>query len=111
MRILIVGAGVIGTVYGAKLLERGHEVVVLARGDRLIELQRHGLILEDAERGHRTVLPVSVVDGVTAGDRYDLVLAPAPASATSSAHHSASAFCLDSRPLAEPTTGKSSDTS
>ena len=76
MRILIVGPGVIGTVYGVKLLERGHEVIVLARGERLIELQEHGLILEDAERGHRTVLPVSVVDGVTAGDRYDLVLAP-----------------------------------
>lgn len=76
MRILIVGAGVIGSVYGAKLLERGHEVVVLARGERLTELQEHGLILEDAERGHRTVLPVSVVDGVTAGDRYDLVIAP-----------------------------------
>ncbi len=76
MRILIVGAGVIGSVYGAKLLERGHEVVVLARGERLIELEEHGLNLEDAERGHRTVLPVPVDDGVAAGDRYDLVLAP-----------------------------------
>ena len=76
MRILIVGAGVIGSVYGAKLQESGHEVVVLARGDRLTELQEHGLILEDAERGQRTVLPVPVVDGVTAEDRYDLVLAP-----------------------------------
>lgn len=75
MRILIVGAGVIGSVYGAKLLERGHEVIVLARGDRLTELQEHGLVLEDAERGQRTELPVSVVEGVTAGDRYDLVLA------------------------------------
>jgi 2-dehydropantoate 2-reductase len=33
-------------------------------------------MLEDAERGQRTVLPVPVVDGVTAEDRYDLVLAP-----------------------------------
>ncbi len=65
MRILIVGAGVIGSVYGAKLLERGHEVVALARGERLIELQERGLILEDAERGYRTALPVSVVDGVS----------------------------------------------
>ncbi len=44
----------------------------MARGDRLIELQRHGLILEDAERGRRTVLPVAVVEGVTAEDRYDI---------------------------------------
>lgn len=76
MRILILGAGVIGSVYGARLLERGHQVVVLARGHRLTELQEHGLILEDAERGQRTVWPVPVVDGITAEDRYDLVLAP-----------------------------------
>jgi 2-dehydropantoate 2-reductase len=76
MRILIVGAGVIGSVYGARLLEGGHQVVVLARGDRLTELREHGLVLEDAERGQRTVLPVPVVEGVTAQDPYDLVLAP-----------------------------------
>ena len=76
MRILIVGAGVIGTVYGAKLLESGHEIVMLARGDRLIELRQHGLVLENAEHRRRTALPVSVVDAVSPGDPYDLVLAP-----------------------------------
>jgi 2-dehydropantoate 2-reductase len=76
MRILIVGAGVIGSVYGAKLLQSGHEIVILARGDRLIELRHHGLILEDAEHRHRTALPVSVVDAVSPEDRYELVLAP-----------------------------------
>jgi 2-dehydropantoate 2-reductase len=76
VRILIVGAGVIGTVYGAKLVESGHEIVMLARGDRLIELRRHGLVLEDAEHRRRTALPVSVVDAVSPGDPYDLVLAP-----------------------------------
>jgi 2-dehydropantoate 2-reductase len=49
---------------------------VLARGDRLTELREHGLILEDAERGQRTVLAVPVVEGVSAQDRCDLVLAP-----------------------------------
>lgn len=76
MRILIVGAGVIGTVYGAKLLQSGHEVVMLARGERLTELCRYGLILEDAEHRRRAVLPVPVVDAIGAEDRYDLVLAP-----------------------------------
>jgi 2-dehydropantoate 2-reductase len=76
MRILIVGAGVIGTVYGAKLLQAGHEIVMLARGERLIELRWQGLILEDAEHRQRTAVPVSAVDAVSAEDRYDLVLAP-----------------------------------
>ena len=76
MRILIVGAGVIGSVYGAKLLQSGHEIVMLARGERSSALRQYGLILEEAQHRRRIVLPVSVVDVVSAEDRYDLVLAP-----------------------------------
>ena len=35
MRILIYGAGVIGSLYGAQLAEAGHDVSVYARGLRL----------------------------------------------------------------------------
>ena len=56
MRTLVVGAGVIGSVYAGKLLEAGHEVVLLARGRRLSDLQAYGLVLEDAESGRRTEL-------------------------------------------------------
>ena len=59
MRVLIVGAGVIGSVYTGKLLEAGHEVALLARGRRLSELQAHGLMLEDAESGRHTEVAVS----------------------------------------------------
>ena len=45
MRILVLGAGVIGSVYAGKLLQAGHEVVLLARGRRLADLQSHGLLL------------------------------------------------------------------
>jgi 2-dehydropantoate 2-reductase len=74
LRVLIFGAGIIGSVYAGKLLQAGHEVVVLARGDRLSDLQAHGLVLQDAESGDRTVLTVPVVSKVAVGDRYDLVL-------------------------------------
>ena len=74
MRVLVLGAGVIGSVYAGKLLRAGHEVVVLARGHRLSDLQAHGLVLQDAESGDRTVLAVPVVNEVAVGDRYDLVL-------------------------------------
>ncbi len=76
MRVLVLGAGVIGSVYATKLLQAGHEVVVLARGHRLSDLRAHGLVLQDAESGDRTVLPVPAVSEVAAGDRYDLVLVP-----------------------------------
>ena len=54
LRVLVLGAGVIGSVYAGKLLQAGHEVVVLARGHRLSDLQAHGLVLQDAESGDRT---------------------------------------------------------
>jgi len=75
MRILVLGAGVIGSVYAGKLLQAGHEVVLLARGPRLVDLQTHGLILEDAQSGDRPVLPVPSVSEAADG-RFDLVLVP-----------------------------------
>lgn len=44
-RILVVGAGVIGSVYAARLAQAGHRVTLLARGSRLRELEQHGLRL------------------------------------------------------------------
>jgi 2-dehydropantoate 2-reductase len=54
----VLGAGVIGSVYAGRLLQAGHEVVLMARGARLADLHAHGLILQDAESGGRTALPV-----------------------------------------------------
>ncbi|MGD0809017.1 MAG: 2-dehydropantoate 2-reductase N-terminal domain-containing protein [Acidimicrobiales bacterium] len=76
MRTLVVGAGVIGSVYAAKLLEAGHEVVLLARGRRLSDLQARGLVLEDAGSGRRTEVAVPSLNELVAGDRYDLVVVP-----------------------------------
>jgi 2-dehydropantoate 2-reductase len=74
LRMLVLGAGVIGSVYAGKLLQAGHEVVLLARGPRLVDLQTHGLILEDAQSGNRSVLPVPSVSEPVADDPFDLVL-------------------------------------
>ncbi len=76
MRILVLGTGVIGSVYAGKLLEAGHEVVLLARGSRLADLQSHGLLLEDAESGKRTAQPVVVISELAPDDHFDLVLVP-----------------------------------
>jgi len=76
VRILVIGAGVIGSVYAGKLIVAGHEVVLLARGRRLADLQASGLILEEAQSGQRTALPVTAVVTLDPTDRYDLVLVP-----------------------------------
>jgi 2-dehydropantoate 2-reductase len=76
LRILVLGAGVIGSVYAGRLLQAGHEVVLLARGARLADLRAHGLILEDAESGDRMALPVPSVSEPAPENRFDLVLVP-----------------------------------
>jgi 2-dehydropantoate 2-reductase len=76
VRILVFGAGVIGSVYAVKLLQAGHEVVMLARGRRRSDLQAHGLVLEEATSGKRTVRAVQSVGEPAPGDRYEVVLVP-----------------------------------
>jgi len=74
MRILVLGAGVIGSVYAGKLLQAGHDVVLLARGMRLTDLRTGGLVLENSESGQRFESPIPVVETPEADQRYDLVL-------------------------------------
>ncbi len=44
--IVIVGAGGIGCYYGARLMQAGHQVRFIARGEHLAALQKHGLRLQ-----------------------------------------------------------------
>jgi 2-dehydropantoate 2-reductase len=74
MKILVYGAGVVGTLYAARLQEAGHQVTVLARNSRLADVRRHGLVLEDVVTGVRSVTHVSIVDRLYAEDRYDIAL-------------------------------------
>ncbi len=74
MDILVYGAGVLGSLYAARLHEAGHLVALLARGQRLADLREHGVVLENALTGERTVTQVPVVTGLAPDDAYDLVL-------------------------------------
>jgi 2-dehydropantoate 2-reductase len=74
VNILVYGAGVIGTLYAARLRESGHRVTVLARGDRLRDIRNYGLVLEDIVSGRRSVTPVDTTEALNPDDRYDAVL-------------------------------------
>ena len=76
MKIVVVGAGVIGSIYGGRLARSGHDVTLIARGQRLADLQAHGLLLEDADSGQRTEISLPVLGELSPDDRYDLVLVP-----------------------------------
>ncbi len=74
MRILVYGAGAIGTLYAARLAEAGHDVTVLARGPRLAEIEQQGLAIEDVVTGARSTVRAATVDKLGAEDAYDIAL-------------------------------------
>jgi 2-dehydropantoate 2-reductase len=76
MRILVYGAGVIGTLYGARLQQAGNEVVVVARGRRLQDVRASGLVIEDVGSGARETIPVGSIAELLPDDAYDLVVVP-----------------------------------
>lgn len=76
MRILMLGAGVIGSVYAGGLLDAGHEVALLARGSRLADLRESGLILRRSDTGGQTTRPVEALSELAGTDSFDLVVVP-----------------------------------
>jgi 2-dehydropantoate 2-reductase len=73
-RILIIGAGVNGSVCAAWLFEHGVDVTVLARGKRPAEVQSNGIIIENAFSQKRTVARVRTIGELAPGDTYDYIL-------------------------------------
>lgn len=74
MRILIIGAGVVGSFNAVRLKEAGQDVTLLARGRRLADLREHGVVLEDFRTGRRTTTQVPLIDRLEPEDAYDLAI-------------------------------------
>lgn len=73
MKVLVVGAGVLGSYYAAQLAEHGVEVELLARGRRLAALREHGLLLAEGNGPVRRV-EVPVVERADGSHQLALVL-------------------------------------
>jgi 2-dehydropantoate 2-reductase len=71
MKLLVYGAGVTGSLFAARLHEAGHDVSLLARGERLAALRRHGVQLAEADNPAVRRVPVPVVEHPAGG--YDLI--------------------------------------
>jgi ketopantoate reductase len=74
MKILLFGAGPLGSLYAARLTEAGHDISLLARGQRLKDLREHGIIIENSVTGEREQTPVNTVEAFLPDDDYDLVM-------------------------------------
>ena len=73
MRLLIVGAGVLGTFYTVKLLSCGQDVTVLARGRRAAQIRTDGLVVQEYG-GSSVRARVCVIETLEPEAFYDFVL-------------------------------------
>ncbi|HLN29685.1 MAG TPA: 2-dehydropantoate 2-reductase N-terminal domain-containing protein [Gemmataceae bacterium] len=73
-RMLIIGAGVNGSVCAVDLYNAGNDVTVLARGKRYEEVRDEGIVIEDPFKNKRRVAKVPVINHLDPDDLYDFVL-------------------------------------
>jgi ketopantoate reductase len=73
-KILVYGAGPLGSLFAARLQQGDNDVSILARGKRLAELREHGIVLVDVQTLEETITQVNVVERLAPDDAYDLVL-------------------------------------
>jgi len=74
VKVLIYGAGVIGTFYGGKLAAAGQRVTVVARGRRRTDISQYGLVLEDIVHRQRWTTQVETIEHLSPDDEYDVSL-------------------------------------
>jgi 2-dehydropantoate 2-reductase len=74
MKVLVFGAGVIGTLYAARLQEAGHQVTILSRSSRLADIRRYGLVLDDVVSDARSITRTDIVEQLSAEGVYDIAL-------------------------------------
>jgi len=82
MKICIAGAGAIGCTLAARLADSSHDISLLARGENLTNIQKHGIQLKDLDGEHHANIKAS--DKADELGKQDLILvctkAPALAS-------------------------------
>jgi len=74
MKILVFGAGPLGSLLSARLFQGGHKVTLLARGVRLGDLKKHGVVLRRWLIEETESVRVPVVEIFSSEDDYDLVV-------------------------------------
>lgn len=74
MNILIYGAGVIGSIFAGKLALSKNNVTVLARGARLEEIKKNGIILVNPKTRKRECALVHTIDTLLPNIEYDYII-------------------------------------
>jgi 2-dehydropantoate 2-reductase len=72
MRFIVIGAGVLGSLYAGRLAVSGQDVTLLARGARLAELRRAPLRLVDEAANTSITVQMPVVASIDPADEFDI---------------------------------------
>lgn len=72
-RVLIFGAGVIGSTFGGLMAASGQNVTLLARNKRLQELNNSGLLLQKTNQKESQKISVEIISELKEEDIYDFV--------------------------------------
>ena len=72
-KILILGAGVIGSIYAGRLAAAGNSVTILARNTRLKELQENGLCLKNNKEERIEKIEINTISELKKEDVYDFI--------------------------------------
>jgi 2-dehydropantoate 2-reductase len=81
MKVMIVGAGVIGTIYGWALSGAGHSVIHLIRSDRVLRFT-NGISIDmmDRRKGHQKwyagIYNIQVTEILNSTNDFDMVIVP-----------------------------------
>jgi len=73
-KIVVLGAGVQGTVFGVRLAQRGNEVTLIARPDRAQELRQFGATIQNADTSETTTISLPVMERLASDCSADFCL-------------------------------------
>lgn len=73
MRVLVLGAGVLGSYLAHSLIKAGNDVTILARGKRFEQLNDNGLVIKHYFQRKTTVDLLDVISELKEDDLYDLI--------------------------------------
>lgn len=74
MKILVMGSGGVGGLFGGRLAASGCDVTFVARGAHLAAMREHGLLIESEARGDTLIKPVKVTDNALTAGTPDLII-------------------------------------
>ncbi len=74
MRILIYGAGAIGSIFAGRLALSGQDITVLARGQRFEEIKTNGIVLSNPNSKRTETAKVNVIENLSTDSVFDYII-------------------------------------